>query len=252
VAPSPEGVTCAVGCDVTGEEETLRRKLRSERLAAVETLVAGLAHELRNPLNSAALQLQVLRRRLARPDGGSPSVEPILASIDEEIARLERLVSEFLSFVQPRPLALRRMEVEDLFKGVLAAAEADANAAGIATSYDIQPDLPVAHSDPERLRHVLQHLVRNAVEAMPAGGRLELRARRAADGQMVEIDVADTGHGFSDQAPIFDAFFTTKPNGTGLGLAIVHRIVSDHGGTIHVRSKPGETCFTIALPTRAP
>lgn len=112
---------------------------------------------------------------------------------------------------------------------------------------EIAPGLPPVDVDPERLRQVLQNLVRNALEAMPDGGRLTVRARLAAGGQ-VELDVADTGAGFGDETPVFDAFFTTKPKGTGLGLSIVHRIVTDHGGTVRVRSRPGETCFTVSLP----
>ena len=94
---------------------------------------------------------------------------------------------------------------------------------------------------------MLLNLTRNALEAMQeTGGHLTLRAR--ADGDAVELDVEDDGPGFSEDLPIFDAFFTTKEQGTGLGLPLVHRIVSDHGGTIRVESRPGRTCFTLRLP----
>jgi signal transduction histidine kinase len=99
----------------------------------------------------------------------------------------------------------------------------------------------------ERLRQVLLNLTRNAIEAMSDdGGQLRLLARRV--GAEVEIVVEDDGPGFGEDLPVFDAFFTTKSQGTGLGLAIVHRIVADHGGTIRVDSRPGRTCFTLALP----
>ncbi len=251
--PAPTAnVTYAVGTDVTGEEEMLRRTLRAERLAAVGTLAAGLAHEVRNPLNSAALQLQVLRRRLDRDDFGKESAEPVLALIDAEIGRLERLVTDFLAFVHPRPLTLRKAALAEICQSVLTQFTPEAEKNGIALSFGSEADLPDIQVDPEHLRQVLQNLVHNAIDAMPSGGELGLRLRRAKGEPAVEIDVADTGHGFGDEIPVFDAFFTTKPKGTGLGLAIVHRIVSDHGGTVRVRSRPGDTCFTISLPTNPP
>jgi signal transduction histidine kinase len=247
---APETWTYAVGADVTAEQEMLRRTLRAERLAAVGTLAAGLAHEVRNPLNSAALQLEVLERRLAKGGATPESTLPVAALISEEIRRLERLVSEFLSFARPRPLELQPTALEDLCRDVIAFGAPEAQAAGVTVALEVAPGLPPLAADPERLRQVLRNLVRNAIEAMPDGGRLTVRVRRAGGG--VEIDVADTGVGFGDEAPIFDAFFTTKPKGTGLGLSIVHRIVTDHGGTVRVRSRPGETCFTIALPLTPP
>jgi signal transduction histidine kinase len=97
------------------------------------------------------------------------------------------------------------------------------------------------------LRQVLLNLTRNAIEAMQAqGGHLVLRARNAQ--AMVTVDVEDDGPGFPEDLPVFDAFFTTKDQGTGLGLALVHRIVTDHGGTIRVESRPGRTCFSVSLP----
>jgi signal transduction histidine kinase len=239
-------MTYAVGTDVTEEQEMLRRALRAERLAAVGTLAAGLAHEVRNPLNSALLQLQVLRRRMDRPGASRDTLEPIATLIEDEIRRLERLVTDFLSFARPRPLDLRATDLVELFRSVqdFVAPELEANR--VTVEIDVAAALPALHVDPERLRQVLQNLVRNAVEAMASGGRLTMRARTA--GSMIELEIADTGPGFPEATPVFDAFFTTKPKGTGLGLSIVHRIVSDHGGTLRVRSRPGDTCFTISLP----
>ena len=246
VGASSETWTYAVGADVTSEQEMLRRTLRAERLAAVGTLAAGLAHEVRNPLNSAALQLQVLRRRLARGDSTPQVLDGVAALVEDEIRRLERLVNDFLSFARPRPIELRPTVLEGLCEEVVELIRPEAEAARVAVTLEIAPGLPILQADPERLRQVLQNLMRNALEAMPGGGRLTVRVRPVEG--FVELDVADTGQGFVGDAPVFDAFFTTKPKGTGLGLSIVHRIVTDHGGTVRVRSRPGDTCFTVALP----
>ncbi len=246
--------TYAVGIDVTDEEEILRRMLRSERLAAVGTLAAGLAHEVRNPLNSASLQLTLLERRLDRGDEGS-SVLPIAQIIKTEIDRLERLVREFLAFAQPRPLEPHPVDVGELLSGVRDLITPEAGAAEVSIAVDVADDTPPALGEAERLRQVLLNLTRNAIEAMAGqpdgevgsrGGKLRLSARAATAG--VEIAVEDDGPGFGENLPVFDAFFTTKSQGTGLGLSIVHRIVTDHGGTIRVDSSPGRTCFTVSLP----
>ena len=239
--------TYAVGIDVTDEDEILRRVLRSERLAAVGTLAAGLAHEVRNPLNSAALQLTLLERRLDRGDEPG-TVLPIAHIIKSEIDRLDRLVREFLAFAQPRPLEPRPVDVVDLFAAVDRADRAGSGGGrrrdrrrrgrgpppslgdgGAAASGAAEPDAQRDRGDERQGR-----------PATPRGA--------GAPGAEVEIDVEDDGPGFGEELPVFDAFFTTKTHGTGLGLAIVHRIVADHGGTIRVESRPGRTCFTLALP----
>ena len=238
--------TYAVGIDVTDEDEILRRLLRSERLAAVGTLAAGLAHEVRNPLNSASLQLTLLERRLDRGDEPA-SVLPIARIIKSEIDRLDRLVREFLAFAQPRPLEPRPIDVGELFSAVTGLITPEADSVHVSIAVEVAPDTPPVLGEAERLRQVLLNLTRNAIEAMSEkGGQLRLKARRA--GTEVEVSVEDDGPGFGEDLPVFDAFFTTKSQGTGLGLAIVHRIVADHGGTIRVESRPGRTCFTLALP----
>jgi len=240
----------AVGLDVTEEQAILRRMLRAERLAAIGTLAAGLAHEVRNPLNSATLQLQVLRRRLERPEVKPETVVPVVELVEDEIRRLERLVNEFLAFVRPQPLSHTKTSLPDLCEGVIEFIRPEAEAARVRLVPELQRDLPALSGDPERLRQVLLNLVRNGIEAMPDGGTLTLRTRNAfLNGRReLQLEVEDTGVGFADETPIFDAFFTTKPSGTGLGLSIVHRIVTDHGGTVRVRSHPGNTCFTVSLP----
>jgi signal transduction histidine kinase len=250
--PGGQRTVYAVGIDVTDEQEMLRRLLRSERLAAVGTMAAGLAHEVRNPLNSASLQLTLLERRLAR--GEAPAeILPIAQIIKSEIDRLDRLVRDFLAFSQPRPFEAHPVDAGALLAGTVALIAPVAEAASVAVAVEA-PATPVAIAgDAERLRQVLLNLTRNALEAMQAkgGGHLTLRARAVTDDQeddLVEIDVEDDGPGFSDELPVFDAFFTTKEQGTGLGLPIVHRIVADHGGTIRVASRPGRTCFTLRLP----
>jgi signal transduction histidine kinase len=242
-----KSTTYAVGIDVTDEDEILRRLLRSERLAAVGTLAAGLAHEVRNPLNSAALQLTLLERRLDRGDAPG-TVLPIAHIIKSEIDRLDRLVREFLAFAQPRPLEPRPVDVGELFASVAGLIAPEADSLHVSIAVDISPGTPAVLGETERLRQVLLNLTRNAVEAMgDGGGQLRLAAR--GTGADVEIAVEDDGPGFGEDLPVFDAFFTTKTHGTGLGLAIVHRIVADHGGTIRVESRPGRTCFILSLPS---
>jgi signal transduction histidine kinase/CheY-like chemotaxis protein len=245
-APNGVPLVYAVGIDVTDEQELLLRTLRAERLAAVGTMAAGLAHEVRNPLNSAALQLTVLERRLQRGETGEQAI-PIARIIRDEIGRLERLVRDFLAFAKPSRVQARPVDLASTIRDLATLIAPEAEAARITVNLDLAPGLPPVAGDPEHLRQVILNLTRNALEAMhDHPGRLILRARQS-DGHL-EVDVEDDGPGFAQGLPVFDAFFTTKNQGTGLGLSLVHRIVSDHGGTIRVESRPGRTCFTFRLP----
>jgi signal transduction histidine kinase len=241
-----DGWSYAIGTDVTEAEETLASSIRADRLAAMGTLASGLAHEVRNPLNAALLQLAVLRRRLERPDCQPPALVAVTDLVELELQRVRRLVDDFIAFAQPRPLVPRPTDIASLCRTIATLLAADAERAGVRLHLELSDRIPSPVADPDRLQHVLLNLARNALEAMPDGGALTLRVRPGP--RTVEIDVADTGPGFPENTPVFDAFFTTKSNGTGLGLSIVHRIVTDHGGTVRVRSKPGDTCFTVALP----
>lgn len=246
--PADDGsFVIGTGEDVTDEQSELERKIRTERLAGVGTLAAGLAHEIRNPLNGALLHVTFLERALARRDALENEREAVRA-VGDEIRRLSALVRDFLVFARPSPPSLRPTNLNELCARTLAIFEADAKAAGVTMARDFAPDDPVVNVDGDKLQQVLLNLLRNAAEAVgPQKGHVTLRTRRRPRHALIEIE--DDGPGLpSPEAPIFDAFYSTKPNGTGLGLAIVHRIVTDHGGTVEVESVPGRTLFRVLLP----
>jgi len=238
-------VTFYIGRDVTEERVERERREQQERLAAVGTLAAGLAHEIRNPLNGAQLNVSFLERALK--DSSDDDAREAVRVVREEIQRLARLVTDFLDFARPRPLQRAPTSARALSDRAIQLVSSTAKASGV----DIVADLPskdlVFDADPQRLEQVILNLLQNAVEALASrGGRVILRVRR--EPRHVAIDVEDDGPGLSGDAPVFDAFYSTKATGTGLGLAIVHRIVTDHSGTIDVESRPGQTRFRVRIP----
>jgi signal transduction histidine kinase len=222
---------------------------RAREAEQLRALGAGLAHEIRNPLNGASLHLSVLDRALARSPEVSPQAREAAEVLRAEIKRLSALVSDFLEVARPKPLARVQCDVNDIARdvGTLVAPEADSRR--VALRVDSFPLPATAMVDPDRVRQILLNLVRNGIEAVAEGGHVAILVRQLSEA--VEIDVADDGDGIPDAAaPIFDAFYTTKERGTGLGLSIVHRIVSDHGGDVRFESRPGLTVFTVRLPAR--
>ncbi|AUX45814.1 sensor histidine kinase [Sorangium cellulosum] len=246
-AADDEVVLFAIGQDTTDENALAARVRQSEKLAAVGTLAAGLAHEIRNPLNGAQLHVTFLERGLARAGMRDPDTLEAIQVVREEIRRLSALVSEFLDFARPKPLLLEQASLVAICERAARIASSDGGAA-----VEVKVDLPsadlVLDLDPAKMEQVLLNLLRNAVEAA-TGGTVVLRVRRKP--RHAVVDVEDDGPGItSPDAPIFDPFYSTKPNGTGLGLAIAHRIVTDHEGTIEFQSRPGKTLFRVTLPIR--
>jgi signal transduction histidine kinase len=242
-------VLFAVGQDTTDKNLLAHRVRQTEKLAAVVTLAAGLAHEIRNPLNGAALHVTFLERGLKRSGRAGGEAMEAVKVVGDEIKRLSALVSEFLDFARPQPLVKRRSSIRTLCERSVQMAAPDAAAASI----QVKTDLPVADLeldlDAAKMEQVLLNLLKNAIEAQAPEGRgsVTLRVRRQPRQEIIEVE--DEGPGLSDvNAPIFDPFFSTKPQGIGLGLAIAHRIVTDHEGAIDVHSRPGKTVFRITLP----
>jgi signal transduction histidine kinase len=246
-------ITYALGVDVTEESEMQRRASRAERLAAVGTLAAGLAHEVRNPLNSATLQLQLLERKASRGNVDTEALMGIVRIVKGEIERLEDLVRDFLAFAKPQVFEPKPGDLNRVVEGVLALLAVETKDANIHVRFAMDRTIGNVMFEEQSLKQVILNLARNSIEAMRAngGGTLTLVTKPVSDKAAVALQVIDDGPGFDDNAPVFDAFYTTKEGGTGLGLAIVHRIITEHGGTIGVESKPGRTAFTIHLPQPA-
>jgi PAS domain S-box-containing protein len=250
-APSPaddDVVLFVTGQDMTEELALKEKTLQQERLASVGTLAAGLAHEIRNPLNGALLHVAFLERSLKKTSANGDMLEAVQV-VGDEIKRLASLVSEFLDFARPRPPQRIETPSRALCERVIHLVLRQAAEAKVVIAQDFPSRDPVLLVDPGKIEQVLLNLLNNAIESAGArgGGHVTLRARRLP--RSVFFEVEDDGVGLSNaDAPIFDPFYSTKPHGTGLGLAITHRIVTDHGGDIAVESRPGRTVFRVTLP----
>ncbi len=245
-----------------GEKRELARRAQMvEKLAAVGTMTAGLSHEIRNPLNAAALQLSVLERRVHRlPPGAQPGLLEPLTLVKDEIRRLDHILEDFLQFARPREFVPRPIDLVPVVARVLDLLGGEAERRGVRLERDLDPVPPVA-GDEERIRQVLVNLCLNALEAIPPGGTVRVSCRPGEPAPdhpdappMVEVFVDDDGPGIPGERRdrIFEPFFTTKAKGSGLGLSIVHAIVTQHGGTIRVEAAPdGGARFVLGLPRAA-
>jgi signal transduction histidine kinase len=230
-------------------EEALRRR---DRLAAVGEAAGTVAHEIRNPLNAIAMSVQRVRREFvdAAPldEAARSEARELLSVMEAETRRMNRTVQQFLDFARPPRLAPQPTELASLVAGLVESRRPLAEARAIALDADAAA-AGRANVDPDQLRQALDNILRNALEATPAGGRVTVKAGSTAREDV--IAVADTGPGIpADQiGRVFDLYFTTKAEGTGVGLAITQQIVTAHGGTVEVDSPPGGgTRFTVRLP----
>jgi signal transduction histidine kinase len=229
----------------------LEEKLREvEQAAAIGRLASGIAHEIRNPLNFINLSIDHARSRFRPADAAERSnFEKLLDSVKGEVARLNRLVTDFLSYGRPTKLSLQSIDLPGLVDDVIAPLGAQADEQRVRMLVESQQTLSEIQADPERLKMCLSNLVINALQAMPAGGQLTVTL--AAEGDDVGIAVSDTGVGIApdDLDRIFEPYYSSKDTGIGLGLALTRKLVQDHGGTIAVSSQLNRgSTFTITLP----
>jgi signal transduction histidine kinase len=226
---------------LTQVESTLRY---SDKLAALGRLSAGIAHEIKNPLNAMMIHLELLRLKLME----HPASEHV-AIITAQMRRLDEVVQGFLRFTRPADLRLEPVDLAVLFDAILPIVRAEADKQHIDIRVECPPDLPRINADAALLEQACLNLALNACQAMPSGGRLRL-AGAALPGR-VEITVEDTGVGIPPEqlGRIFDLYFTTKENGSGIGLSMVYRTAQLHDGDIEVASVPGRgTKFRLTLP----
>jgi signal transduction histidine kinase len=240
----------------------------SRKLAALGRLMAGVAHEVKNPLNAMTIHLELLKQKLARqpaiagagPDHGPRVADPGLVSppdvtkhvdiIGKEIRRLDEVLNGFLKFARPDELKLQPVRLSSLISDIQTSVAPEATRRHVTMKVECPESLPEINADPGMLSQALLNLALNACQAMADGGTLKISCRTAPR-RRLEIDIEDTGIGIPPEnlGRIFDLYFTTKEKGSGIGLSMVYRIVQLHDGEVEVQSTPGRgTRFRLTFP----
>ncbi len=236
--------------DVTERRSKEARLRRAESLAALTTLAAGVAHEIKNPLGSISIHLQLTQKVI---DGKSriqtKDIRKYLEVISEEVDRLNRIVVDFLFTVRPMDTALTEQRINPIIEELLDFLKFELQEAGVDLVVGLARNLPRLRLDEKYVKQALLNLVKNAVSAMPDGGTLRVETEQMRD--EVVLKITDTGIGIPEENmdKIFEPYFTTKDFGTGLGLTLVYKIVKEHLGDISVLTKEGDgTTFVLSFP----
>jgi len=220
---------------------------RSEKLASLGKLAAGVAHEINNPLTGILTNSSLLLEDMDKDDPNREDVEVMV----KETIRCREIVKRLLDFARQTQPQKRMANINALIDNIILLVRNQTSFRNILIEKDLGGDIPDILVDPDQIQQVFVNIILNAAEAMTKGGTLTIRSMRSADGDSIVITLADTGHGISEEVRerIFDPFYTTKEHGTGLGLSISYGIIEQHGGTISVDSvvDRGST-FTITLP----
>jgi PAS domain S-box-containing protein len=235
--------------DITERRSEEARLRRAESLASMTTLAAGVAHEIRNPLTSMSIHLQLIQRSLSGGQTVPAEIDESLNTMTEEIQRLNKIVVDFLFAVRPMNSELREGDINDVLGPLLAFLRPELSASGIQVVEKLATRLPPAQIDERLLREALLNIVKNAKAAMPVGGTLTVGTALA--GERICVTLRDNGTGIPDDITdkIFEPYFTTREFGSGLGLTLTYKIIKEHAGDIEVTSKPGAgTTFRVCIP----
>jgi PAS domain S-box-containing protein len=255
--------------DVTEKRSREARMRRMESLASLTTLAAGVAHEIKNPLGSISIHIQLLRKAMKKnvelyyhahpaerdagddvgPNGYFRLFNKYMNVIDEEIDRLNHIVVDFLFAVRPMNLELREGDINAFLRSVMEFVGFELEDAKVTIRLELEEKLPLVDFDDRVLKQAMLNLIQNAIAAMPDGGILRVKTE-LSDGE-VAVSVCDSGCGIPEDnlSKIFEPYFTTKESGSGLGLTLVFKIIREHRGEITVKSKEGSgSCFTVTLP----
>lgn len=220
------------------------RLVQSEKMAFAGRMAASIAHEIRNPLNMLVMSSQLLQDRLGKKNPNRELVDVVMRNLE----RIDHLVTELVNCARPPKLRIRNYNIHTIIKSVIDTIKEKCKAQNIKVVRDFDEEIPKVRIDREHIEQAILNIAKNAIESMQRGGTLAF-STSCEEGHVI-IGITDTGRGIPDKdmIRIFDPFFTTKKDGTGLGLAICYAIVASHNGFINLKSKRGETRFTIKLP----
>ena len=235
--------------DLTEVQDLKREIERSQRLASLGRLAAGIAHEIRNPLSSIKGFATYFRERYKEIPEDQKTAEIMVQEVD----RLNRVIGQLLEFARPMTIQKKPASIQELIRHSLKTIEGQARAKNIKINTDLSTEIKDVLIDQDRINQVLLNLYLNAIESMEEEGLLSVGLSLDVDSKKIKLSVADTGIGISkkDLVHIFDPYFTTKQSGTGLGLAIVHKTIESHKGEVRVASESGKgTIVTILLPVK--
>lgn len=252
--PEEEGMRFAlILTDISEQKASTEEMLDNERMGSIFELAAGVAHEIGNPLNSLNIHLQLMKRQLDK--GGEAARDKLAASLEvctQEVRRLDGIITHFLQAVRPQPPDLADIQLLDVLTEVLEFQAEEMKDLGVEVVLDIKEPPEVILGDRNQLKQVFFNVIKNALEAMDAGGRLRISTR--TDDSWVFIFVADSGVGIAreDLAKVFQPYYTSKTDGHGLGMMVVRRILREHGGQIGIDSRPGTgTIVTLQFPLKS-
>lgn len=236
--------------DISEKRWSEARLRRAESLASLTTLAAGVAHEIKNPLGSIGIHIQLMQRTLdAQNSVKSEDVRSYLDIVNEEVERLNRIVMDFLFAVRPMDIHLEDHDLNALLHEIMDFMKYEVEESGIQLKEDYQVDIPHILLDEKFIKQAILNIVKNAINAMSDGGNLTISTR--CRGDEVILRIIDTGVGMSEEVmeKIFEPYFTTKDFGSGIGLTIVYKIMKEHRGDISVISQEGRgTTFTLSFP----
>jgi two-component system, sporulation sensor kinase A len=238
--------------DITERIRLEQQLVQNEKMLAIGTLSASLAHEIKNPLNSIVINMEILRNMLHKAfvEKKDRPYEKYLAVINEEINRLDRVIKDFLSYAKPQSSSFKAININNIIRNTAEFIAQEAKKQEIEINLDLDKDIYEVHGEENQLKQIFLNLLLNSLQAMPDGGKILISSSNKPDGK-VYVTLSDTGEGIKkeDRAKVFDLFFTTKAQGSGLGLPTVAQLIKNHGGQISFVSEYGKgSTFYITLP----